>query len=521
MQTFLQTVGPYRQLVVDGTPTILLAGELHNSSPSSSAYMKPLWDRLRDLNLNAVLAAVSWELVEPKEGTFDFTSVDSLLEGARSHGLKLILLWFGTWKNADSAYVPAWVKADERRFPRAIRRDGRKSSGISCFSRECMKADAKAFATLMSYLNHTDTKNTVVMIQVENETGMLGSDRDYSKNAEQQYQKPLPKELVFYLEKHRGELAPFLSSRTDFSVLAKSWAYAFKEDAGEIFMAYYTARYVGFVAEAGRRAYSLPMYVNAWTVQCPDEPGGMHPSGGPVSGLHDIWRCAAPEIDVFAPDLYLENFKEECAAYTRLAGNPLLIPEMRRDEWAPAEAFYAVAEHGAICVSPFGIDDLGYSPVQKAAGPVQEALQIKSTMDVSCALRQTYGILRILTPMLTKYGPQGQVRGILQDRLSYNILRFKKYFVKIVFSHALSRGRLPAGGLAIELSEDDFIFSGIGYTASFFPREKSGTAFMQIEEGSFSDGHWIPGRRLNGDELGVRFGDLPKLLRVRLYDYDL
>lgn len=517
---YFQSVGTLRQLMVDGKPAILLAGELHNSSSSSPAYMEPVWPHLRALNLNTVLAAVSWELVEAQEGRFDFSSVDSLLEGARVHDLRLVLLWFGTWKNTDSGYVPTWVKADQTRFPRALRQNGTKNSGISCFSQASMEADARAFSALMQHLAETDTARTVVMVQVENETGVLGSDRDYSEEATRKYREPLPQELADYLLEHRAELSPFLSARTDFAALDKSWERVFSEDAEEIFMAYYTARYVGFVAREGKHAYGLPMYANAWTVQCPDEPGGMHPSGGPVADLHDIWRCAAPELDAFAPDLYLENFEKECSAYTRLSGNPLLIPEMRNDRWIPAEAFYAVAEHGAVCVSPFGIDDLITGAQPAAAGPVQEVPQPDNPANVPGSLQQTYGVLRKLMPLLTKHQPFGRVRGVMQDRLAYHVLRFERYFVKVIFTHALAPGRIPAGGLVIGLSENEFVLAGMGYAASFFPRKKAGADYVQIEEGAFEGERWVPERRLNGDERSVRFGDTPQILKVHLYDFD-
>jgi beta-galactosidase GanA len=113
----LERRGKATQLIVDGRPMLILGGELHNSSSSSVEYMKDVWPRLVSMHLNTVLLPIAWETIEPREGKFDFTAVDGLLQGAREHDLRLVILWFGAWKNTYSSYVPAYVKRDEARFP--------------------------------------------------------------------------------------------------------------------------------------------------------------------------------------------------------------------------------------------------------------------------------------------------------------------------------------------------------------------------------------------------------------------
>ena len=88
-------------LLVDDHPFILLSGEAHNSVSSSLPWMEPVWEKMRDLHLNSLLLAVSWQMIEPQEGVFRFDVVDGLIDQARAHGLKLGLLWFGSWKNAS------------------------------------------------------------------------------------------------------------------------------------------------------------------------------------------------------------------------------------------------------------------------------------------------------------------------------------------------------------------------------------------------------------------------------------
>ena len=96
----------------------MLAGELRNSNSTSPDYLKPIWPRMVAMHVNTVLSAVQWEVVEPQEGKFDFSLVDTQIRDAQSYNLRLIFLWFGSWKNGVSSYVPAWVKTNQTRFPR-------------------------------------------------------------------------------------------------------------------------------------------------------------------------------------------------------------------------------------------------------------------------------------------------------------------------------------------------------------------------------------------------------------------
>ena len=181
----LEKHGSAIQLIVDGKPYLMLAGELHNSSSSSIQYMQPVWPRLAAMHLNTVLAPVAWETIEPEERHFDFSTVDGLLAGARNSHLKLVILWFGAWKNTYSTYVPAWVKTDIKRFARVETRDGRNTERLSPFSAAARDADAQAFAQLMRHLREVDAAtHTVLMVQVENEVGVIPESRDHSPAAE-------------------------------------------------------------------------------------------------------------------------------------------------------------------------------------------------------------------------------------------------------------------------------------------------------------------------------------------------
>ena len=254
----------------------MLGGELHNSSTSSLDYMQPIWPKLASLNLNTALSAVSWELIEPEEGKFDFTLVDAMLKGARESNLHLVLLWFGSWKNGLSHYAPYWVKKDFNRFPRVKLSNGKATETITPLSTEGLKADSHAFAMLMKHLREVDSQDhTVIMIQVQNEVGVIGDFRDHSTVANAAFNKPVPKELMNDLQKNKNELQPALKKlwADAGSKTSGTWQDIFgkSNSADEAFMAWNYAQYINAVAKAGKAEYPLPMFVNAWIVQPEDK----------------------------------------------------------------------------------------------------------------------------------------------------------------------------------------------------------------------------------------------------------
>jgi len=324
----LERRGRVTQFVVDGHPFLILGGELHNSSSSSLAYLKPIWPRLVGLHLNTVLAPVAWESIEPEEGRFDFSLVDGLLEGARQNKLRLIILWFGAWKNTFSTYVPPWVKTNTKRFPRVQTSDGRDTDRLSPFSTAGREADAHAFTTLMRHLRETDSEqHTVLLVQVENEVGVIPEARDYSPTANDSFAAPVPSPLMNYLEAHQLTLEPEL--RTAWLAAGQKRSGTWQEVFGttsltaDLFMAWHYASYIQHLAAAGKAEYPLPLYANAALIRPNYEPG-QYNSGGPLPQSMDLWRTAAPSIDLLAPDIYFNEFAFWAQQYNR-PGNPLLM----------------------------------------------------------------------------------------------------------------------------------------------------------------------------------------------------
>jgi beta-galactosidase GanA len=178
---YLQKQGTTQQLIVEGKPFLILGGELGNSTASNLNYLRPAWAKFKAMNLNTILVPAYWELIEREEGKFDFTLIDSIIKTSRKNNLKVILLWFGAWKNSMSCYAPAWVKTNELRFPRAQNQSGKGLEILSAFSRNNLEADSKAFSKLMKHLKENDKSQTVIMVQVENEIGMLTEAREYTR----------------------------------------------------------------------------------------------------------------------------------------------------------------------------------------------------------------------------------------------------------------------------------------------------------------------------------------------------
>ena len=314
---YIRITGNTKLLMVHDRPFIMLAGEVHNSNSSSAAYMEQVWRKADELGMNSLLLPVSWEIIEPEEGRFDFTLVDKLIDQARSYGKKIGFLWFGSWKNAQCYYAPPWVKTDLNRFQRAQVEKGKNNvravhdmpySTLSAFCRETMEADARAFAKLMEHIREVDEiENTVICVQVENETGLLGSGREHSDEADKIFTQPVPEGLVRWLREHANELSSELAGAFQKNAPEDAdWEEVFGDMAEEVFTAFYTASFVNYVAEAGKKVYPLPMVANCWLDK--GQKPGRYPTGGPVEKVMDVWRYAALSIDIIAPDIYVPYF---------------------------------------------------------------------------------------------------------------------------------------------------------------------------------------------------------------------
>ncbi len=523
----LQKQGTATQLIVDGKPFMIRGGELGNTIASNTEVLGQYWEKFEALNMNAVVAPVYWDLIEPKEGEFDFTLVDELIRDARAHNMKLVILWFATWKNSMSSYCPEWVKVDYERFPRSRSREGVPFEILSPFHTENFKTDANAFRALMKHIKKIDGKeHTVVIVQPENEIGMVNYARDYSPTANRLYASEVPSTLIKYLSSHKATLTPELTAAWANSNFATSgtWTDVFgsSPQTEEFFMAWYFAAYTQEVTAAGKEEYPLPMYVNAALIRPGYQPG-QHVSAGPLPHLIDIWRAAAPSIDFIAPDIYFPNFTEWTDKYTR-SGNPLFIPEALRSNEASVNAIYAYAQHDAIGFCPFGIESI--------SGVAKNLLE------------NSFHIIEQLDPIIKEHQGKGTMRGFLQisdQQKAPQQIRLGGYEMHATFEYARppsladgvinesgdkSRGpRVPAGGLVIQTGEDEFIFAGIGLKITFDslePNEQAGIVYAEL--GEYIDGEWKNIQWNNGDQThqGRHVRLVPgqfSIQKVKLYKY--
>ena len=516
------------KLIVDGRPFICVAGELANSSSSDVETMKATWPRLAKMNLNTILSVVSWDLIEPQEGKYDFWMIDYQIEAARANNLRLILLWMASWKNGMSHYPPRWVKADQDRFPRALNADGHAVEVLSTLSQSGRDADAKAFAAVMKHIREVDSKeHTVVAMQVENEVGLIASSRDHSPAANEAFARAVPRELTEYLRQHQDNLLPELKKIwvAAGSKTTGTWEEVFGQNlpsptppkpdnsrsarpadadlyshTDEIFMAWNYARYMGYVAAQGKKEYPLPMFVNAWLVNQADRGPGEYPSGGPVPLVHDIWRAGAPAIDILASDIYTPQYAEVMQAFGR-NGNPVFIPETRQDAdscWA------AFTQFNALCFSHMGIDNFSnWFPERPFARIVSLFGQISGALAEAQGKKDAIKLIT-LTP--------GQNPGKVE--MGDYLFDFTPVPGARVGGAAAAPPAADAGAartfldapfiLILNTDADEFYFATNGNFPFRVSPKNSGiniAAAATIDRGYFQNGKWILAHRLNGDDI--------------------
>jgi Domain of unknown function (DUF5597)/Beta-galactosidase len=525
----LERRGSATQLIVDGKPFLVLGGELHNSSSSSVEYMKPVWPRLAAMHLNTVLLPVAWETIEPEEERFDFTCLDGLLEGARENNLRLVILWFGAWKNTYSSYVPGWVKTNTERFPRVQTSDGRDTERLSPFSTVAREVEARTFAKLMHHLREVDgSRHTVLMVQVENEVGVIPESRDHSPAANASFTSAVPPALTSFLQKHRATLNPKLRAiwEAEGAEATGPWQKVFGKGplTDDLFMAWHYATYIEHIAAAGKAEYPLPMYTNAALIRPNYEPG-QYNSGGPLPHSMDVWRAAAPSLDLLSPDIYFNEFAQWAGSYAR-PDNPLFIPEAQGGSTGAANALYAFGRLSALGFAPFGIDDQGNTPLDLVG------ITNPSERPDNSAIAFLYNNLSRLAPVILEKQETGGLAAAIIEGEAQRSARAQigEYTATITRAGGAAGAGTRVGAMFIQTAPNEFLVIGSGDAQITFSSDKPGLPIVGIEstdEEFFENGAWVPRRRLNGDEnsqgqtLKLSSSDLAqgRIYRLRLYRY--
>ena len=549
----LRTYGDAVQLMVDGNPFIVLGGELGNSSASCAEDIESNFSKLHEMGLNTVLVPAYWDLLEPVEGQFDFSLTDKVLEEARKNDLKVVFLWFGAWKNSMSCYAPLWFKQAYKKYPRAYTADGKPLEIASAFSENVFNADNAAFKAWLGHMADADRDHgTVIMVQIENEIGMLEDARDHSKVADRYFKAPVPEELMSYLQAHKDALHPYMSERwTANGHKGKgTWTEVFGDDiyTDEIFMAWFYARYVEKMAQSAREIYDVPLFVNA-AMNSRGRMPGEYPSAGPLAHLIDIWHAGAPSIDFISPDIYDNGFKDWVAKY-HLHNNPLFIPETRHMQNNGVRAFYVLGEHDAIGISPFAIED--------------------GSAEQGTPFVEGYEKLREMMPLITKWQGQDRMWGLLFDQQDKErvirdgdlVMTCRHNFTLPWDPRATDGSEWPeGGGIIIRLNDYEYVVAGNGIVVEFktasemqnadqaqalgedgfaasgasgnrqsVAKPAARNAYSRCGIGSVDEVSVLPDgsfryiRRLNGDQdhqgrhVRISVGDY-KVLHVKLYEY--
>ncbi|NLT52252.1 MAG: DUF5597 domain-containing protein [Ignavibacteria bacterium] len=518
----LKKAGNKYQLMVNGKPFLLLAGELGNSTASTMESMEPVWQRMKELNVNSILTPVYWELLEPEEGKFDFKLIDDLILEARKHDLKLVFLWFGSWKNSMSSHAPAWVKKDQKRFPRAKSETGVSQEILTPFSENNLNADLNAYSNLLKHIKEIDAEHqTVILMQPENEIGMLPSARDYCDLANRKFTENVPKELVDYLVKNKETLNPEFSEiwAKNGSKTKGNWEDVFGKSlqTDEIFMAYYFALFTDKVAAAGKKEYGLPAYVNA-ALNSPGKNPGEYPSAGPLPHILDVWKAGSPNIDFYSPDFYNPDFKHWNDLYTRQE-NPLFIPEHNFDNTVVAKALYSFGHYEALGFSPFSIEQIPGTPIS--------AKEEK--------LAKVYELLNQIKPLLDENRGKNRIDAVLLDNDTKNatfILGNYEFNARHTFNlgwepNSKSEDWEQAAAIIIRTGDNEFYYAGFGVSLEFknLKQKNMNVGILKAERGYFKDGKWTVYQHLNGDQthqgrhIRSFVGDI-SIQRFTLYEYE-
>lgn len=493
-------------LMVDGRPYLILGGQIHNSSAWPSQ-LPQVWDSMASLHANTIEAPAYWEQIEAQEGHFDFSNVDQLVEGARAHHLHLVLLWFGTWKNGNMQYAPVWVKTDTRRFPRMIRPDGQPTDVLSANSRANLEADKAAFTALMRHLRQIDgEQHTILLVQVENESGGIGSVRDFSPESNREFAGQVPADLLAAANKQPG-----------------TWSQVFGADADEVFQIYHQARYIDEIAAAGKKEFDIPCYINVWlshlTIELPQRqvylPGIQYPSGGAVQRWVGLWKSLAPSIDLIAPDIYTgdsSEYREVIQTYRR-PDNPLSIPETGRTDNFAKFFFYALAD-GAIGFSPFGVDRIGWNILGN---------------DPWSAHARNFALIAPMSREIAALEFEGKLKTSVEEPgQAEQELDFGDWQATVAFGFPQPDGRKAPGtkdahgvALVARLGPDEFLVTGFDAGIRFHVPGQPPFIHSQIltaEEGNYENGVWKTTRLWNGDEVdrGLCFHNQPQVVRVRM-----
>jgi hypothetical protein len=449
-------------LIVDGQPFLILGMQWDCDSCYSAEEMDPLFAHADKLGCNTAALPLYWNEIEPREGEYQFDMLDHRIEMARANNLKVVLIWFGAYKNGCMNYAADYVKDDPSRFRRVRTAEGKHLANFACPTcEETFEADRRAIAAVLKRLREIDGKdNTVILFQVENEPGILLTARCHCEGCEALF-------------------------------AAGQWTARYGRHADEAFSAHCISRFVDEQTLAAKQIYPLPMYVNGWLGslrKIDDRPGFSYPSGGPVLAMLDIYRESLFHTDFIAPDIYqpaLRDFTEICEGYS-YPGNALYIAEHSSGKSSRAEknVMLAIGTHAAIGFDVWAIDrafphQFGQPPVHPLDGRWSEE---------TYELRNSYLAIRQAMVPIAKAQHTSAIRAFVQEESEYSeLLDYGDIVIEIMYQYQPTASR----GIVVRLDERTFIFAGVCFSARLFDAEGKPQPLNNVEKGRFEGEEWV------------------------------
>lgn len=484
----LERVAGQPRLMVDDRPFLILGLQWGCDSCFSREEMNPLFPHAARLGANTAALPTYWREVEPEPDRFDFSMVAERIAQAREHNLRLILLWFATWKNASNVYAPDYIRADPERYPVAVDQAGNPTISPCPNAESTWERDRNALAALMTHLRESDSERTVISVQIENEPGLLRTDRCYCPTC------------------------------TDLFV-GGDYAAGYRAFAAESFSTIAIAGYIDRLAAAARAIYPIPLQTNVWLARYPGAIAGReYPSGGAVPSMLALFKRHTPNLDVVAPDIYVvgyRDFRRFCQAF-RLDDNPLYIAETASGPHGRAErnVFYAIGEHGAIGFDPWAIDEDPAKFGTPLVDPIGGEWGPQAVW-----LRDSYvAISRAIGPIVEAQGTDRLFTLVQEPGETATAWSADGVDLLVSYHQPEGRGR----GFLIQRGPDEFLIIGVDFDVRFrHPRpDGSPRHVIRSDYGRFDGEEWItlhPMRRERHEREGHHVEALePGVVRVLL-----
>lgn len=502
----------------DGKPFFSVGGQVNNSTTYDTSRLSNSFKYAKELGLNTIAVPIYWNIVEKEKDKYDVSIVNFLLSKAQEYDLNLSILWFGTYKNGASTFVPNYIKEDNETYWPVYSNNGLITATLSPLCAATKQRDMLALEKVVDRIVKLDKKHNVIAIQIENEPGILGYARDYSNYANELYKDEVPSELIKLAQTSKGILHTFYveNGKKEHSDYLSTFGFF----APDIFMGYYFAKYINDIAEIVKRKSHYLTYVNVWEKENGDRvPGLSYPSGGPNTNNIDIYKTFAPNIDMLCPDIYnqvRDEFFEHCDIYTR-EDNTLFIPESVPNISQHQFIYKAIEEYGLTGIHLFGLDTC-----YDDNGLTKSAIELKDSIT----------ILNNASSLICKHQGTKNMKAIYQlDNQSYKVFQMDDYLVKVIFLnnnnrdyahedavHRYDDNRFNEKPLGFIFKEDDtFYIVGQGFTLNITYRNSVEQVseslaldnmhhkncfrqMIEVSEGSFKDDKYIVTRLRNGDE---------------------